>query len=307
MDVLSRAEPVAFTGNPLNRADHLRADAEALARLASGEDCPPPRLLRLSGIDPVLDDAGALAWTGLAPSAGADSELIFLGLDQAGAGCFVPVPEPGSASTAPAGPRLWQAMAGLGAEELALYGTARAQAGWHARHRFCAQCGAPTRLARGGWQRDCTSATCGAQHFPRTDPVAIMLVEHEGDLLLGRQPRFPAGRYSALAGFIEPGESIEEAVAREVFEEVGLRVGEVRYTASQPWPFPSSLMIGCHATALSRELTIDRAELDDARWFTRAEVAEAMAARERGEAGRAFEAPPKHAVAWHLLNRWLHD
>jgi NAD+ diphosphatase len=201
-------------------------------------------------------------------------------------------------------------------EELAIYGAARALVSWHARHRFCAQCGSPTESVRGGWQRNCRSESCNAQHFPRTDPVAIMLVEHDGDLLLGRQPRFPARRFSALAGFIEPGETIEEAVAREVREEAGVRVGEVRYVRSQPWPFPSSLMIGCHAMALTREITIDTHELEEARWFTRAEVAQAMAEATSGPGAGAsgvapggvsasFLAPPPNALAWHLLDWWL--
>lgn len=130
-----------------------------------------------------------------------------------------------------------------------------------------------------------------------------MLVEHEGQVLLGRQPRFPAGRYSALAGFVEPGETIEEAVAREVFEEAGVRARDVTYVASQPWPFPSSLMIGCHALADDPALTIDKTELDDARWFTREQVVEALDATGRGENSSAFGAPPKTAIA-HLLLRW---
>src|SRR4029078_846835 len=133
-------------------------------------------------------------------------------------------------------------------------------------------------LAKGGWQRDCPA--CGAQHFPRVDPVAIMLVECANDsgghLLLGRQPRFPRGSYSALAGFVEPGETIEEAVAREVFEEAGVRVRDVTYIASQPWPFPSQLMIACHAYAHDDALTLDPNEIEDARWFTRDEVIEAF-------------------------------
>ena len=157
-------------------------------------------------------------------------------------------------------------------------------------------------LAKGGWQRDC--AGCGAEHFPRVDPVTIMLVEHDDALLLGRQPRFPQGNYSALAGFVEPGEAIEEAVAREVLEEAGVRVRDVTYVASQPWPFPSSLMIGCHAQADDRALAIDRTELEDARWFTRAEVAEALAASARGARGRAFNTPPPTAIAHHLLRWW---
>jgi len=135
--------------------------------------------------------------------------------------------------------------------------------------------------------------------------VVIMTVEHNGNLLLGRQPRFPAGRYSALAGFVEPGESIEEAVAREIFEEAGVAVRDVRYVASQPWPFPSSLMIAAHAHADDRAITIDATELEDARWFTRAQVAQAMAARAQGQGGEAFDAPEPRAVAWHLLVDWL--
>ncbi|MEO6041935.1 MAG: NAD(+) diphosphatase, partial [Croceibacterium sp.] len=173
---------------------------------------------------------------------------------------------------------------------------------WHARHRFCARCGSPTLPAKAGWQRNCPA--CGAQHFPRTDPVAIMLVEHAGKLLLGRAPRFPPGRYSALAGFVEPGESVEDAVAREVFEEAGVRVREVRYVASQPWPFPSQLMLGCHALADDPALTVDPSELEDARWFTRAEVAEALDA---GEQSTSFVGPPRQAIAHSLLAWWLEN
>ena len=142
---------------------------------------------------------------------------------------------------------------------------------------------------------------CTAHHFPRVDPVVIMLAEHEGKLLLGRQPQYPAGRYSALAGFVEVGENLEAAVARELHEEAGIQVRRVRYVASQPWPFPSSLMFGCHAEAEGAELTIDRTELEDARWFGRDEVAAALGER----ADRPFEAPPKTAIARTLLEWWL--
>ena len=187
----------------------------------------------------------------------------------------------------------------LGNDDLAAYGMARSLVDWHARHRFCAVCGSSTTLAKGGWQRDCS--VCEAQHFPRVDPVTIMLVEHEGQILLGRQPRFPQGFYSALAGYVEPGESIEEAVAREIQEEAGVRVHGVSYVASQPWPFPSQLMIGCHAHAEDGILTVDHTELEDARWFTRADVADAMA----GQQGTAFSAPPPQAIAHQLLKWWL--
>ena len=197
--------------------------------------------------------------------------------------------------------QLWTALARLDPADMAMYGGAKMLVDWHARHRFCARCGGETALAKGGWQRNCQNQTCAAEHFPRVDPVTIMLVEHEGQLLLGRQYRFPPRNYSALAGFVEPGETIEEAVAREVFEEAGLVVRDVRYIASQPWPFPSSLMIGCHAMADSAALTIDTVELEDARWFTRAEVAQAM----QGDPVAPLAVPPGRAIAHQLLRWWL--
>jgi NAD+ diphosphatase len=210
------------------------------------------------------------------------------------------VPTEGDPDPAYAHRKTWGAIAQLPADDLAIFGAARSVLDWHARHRFCARCGQPTRLAKGGWQRDCPA--CKAQHFPRVDPVAIMLVECDGRLLLGRQARFPPGSYSALAGFVEPGETIEEAVRREVFEEAGVRVGEVRYVASQPWPFPSQLMIGCLGLAGSLELAIDKTEIEDARWFTRAEVVEALA---KGRESASFVPPPPQAIAYHLLQWWL--
>lgn len=152
-------------------------------------------------------------------------------------------------------------------------------------------------IAKGGWQRNCEA--CGTQHFPRTDPVTIMLVEHEGRLMLGRGLGWPEGRFSALAGFVEPGESIEEAVAREVFEEAGVRVRDVTYIASQPWPFPSQLMIGCHSFADSDELDIDTTEMAEVVFFTRDEVKDALAGN------GPFVAPPTHAIAHHLMHWWV--
>ncbi len=289
------SRPLAFAGSPIDRADHIRSDPDRLAALMDWR----ARLLKLDGLDPVLSPEGTLEWGTLADAA-PDSDLVFLGL-AAGKACFAEVPARQGGSTGPANPRLWAAMAALDPGELATYGGARSLVDWHARHRFCAQCGSPTQLAKGGWQRTCTNDACKADHFPRVDPVTIMLVEHQGNLLLGRQPRFPPRRFSALAGFVEPGESIEDAVAREIMEEAGVVVRDVTYVASQPWPFPSSLMIGCHSHADSAELTIDTTELDEARWFTRAEVELAMT----GSEDAAFIAPPPHAVAHHLLKWWL--
>ncbi|GGC11183.1 NADH pyrophosphatase [Novosphingobium endophyticum] len=289
--------PIAFAGSRIDRADNVRCDPAALEALMNAR----ARLLCMDGLDPVLTDDGALNWGSLADAA-PDSELVFLGLD-GNRGCFAEVRRSYGSGSPHAGPASWNAMAVLEAGELATYGGARSLVDWHARHRFCAVCGSPTVLAKGGWQRTCTAEACGAEHFPRVDPVTIMLVEHEGQVLLGRQPRFPAGRYSALAGFVEPGETIEEAVAREVLEEAGVRVRDVTYIASQPWPFPSSLMIGCHAQADDPAIVIDATELDDARWFTREDVVDALEAAQRGEAGAAFGAPPKTAIA-HLLLRW---
>lgn len=287
---------IAFAGSRIDRADHVRCDLEALETLQGAR----ARLLLLDGLDPQVDADGGLLWGSLA-DAQPHGELVFLGLDEEGGGCFAAVPDGGSA--APGNPRLWMILSTLPATELATYGTARSLVNWHARHRFCAVCGNATASAKGGWQRNCTA--CAAEHFPRVDPVTIMLVEHCGELLLGRQPRFPEGNYSALAGFVEPGETIEEAVAREVYEEAGVRVRDVSYIASQPWPFPSNLMIGCLAHADDPALTIDHTELEDARWFSRAEIGEAMAATARGERGRVFNAPGRQAIAHHLLRWWL--
>ncbi len=184
-------------------------------------------------------------------------------------------------------------------DELGALAQAKSLLSWHARHRFCSNCGAATRSATGGLRRDCPA--CGTQHFPRTDPVAIMLVTRGDHCLLGRQTRFVAGSYSCLAGFISPGETIEDAVRREIMEEAGVRVGEVAYVASQPWPFPSSLMIGCFGEALSEAITIDRTELEDARWFARHDVV-AMLARTHPD---GLITPPPMAIAHHLMQTWI--
>ena len=287
---------IAFSGSKLERADYVRTDPERLEALHS----PQARLLKLDGLIPELDSAGELAWTGLhhAPEG---AELVFLGL-MGGRGCFAAVPIEGSVDPAFAHRATWKAIAMMSADDMAIYGCARSLVDWHARHRFCAKCGGPTQLAKGGWQRNCSSQACKAEHFPRVDPVTIMLVEHGGKLLLGRQPRFPPRSFSALAGFIEPGESIEEAVAREVWEEAGVKVRDVSYIFSQPWPFPSQLMIGCHANADSAELTIDETEIEEARWFSREEVAGALQKERESE---SFVPPPAQAIAHQMLKWWV--
>jgi NAD+ diphosphatase len=168
---------------------------------------------------------------------------------------------------------------------------------WHARHRFCGVCGAATESVEAGHVRRCTNPECKASHFPRTDPAVIMLV-HDGDrALLGRQKVWAPGMYSTLAGFLEPGESLEETVAREVFEESGIRVGEVRYHSSQPWPFPASLMIGFHAAATSREIRLNQSELEDCAWFSRSELRDFQA--------QGKNLPRQDSIARRLIEDWL--
>ncbi len=181
-----------------------------------------------------------------------------------------------------------------------LAATARSVLQWHGNHRFCANCGAETQITSGGWQRKCSS--CSRQHFPRTDPVVIMLITNGNSVLLGRSPAWPEGFYSLLAGFIEPGETVEAAVRREVFEEAGVRVGKVRYVASQPWPYPSSLMMGCRGEATTTEINIDPVEIADARWVSREDMAQIFA----GDHPEITK--PRHgAIAYSLIEAWLSD
>lgn len=171
---------------------------------------------------------------------------------------------------------------------------------WHRSHGFCARCGAPSAMADGGWRRVCGS--CGTSHFPRTDPVVIMLVSHGNSVLIGRSPGWPEGFYSLLAGFMEPGETVAGAVRREVAEEAGVRVGPVRLVESQPWPFPASLMIGCFAQAETTDITIDRQELDDALWLSREMLLEVFAGQHP-----KIATPRSGAIAHHLMKMWLAD
>jgi NAD+ diphosphatase len=280
--------PPGFTGATIDRADALRSDPQAILRALAD---PAARLLRLAGLDPLAAD-GRLIWDPLPADADPQHHAL-LGLD-GGEPRFVTL-DP----TAEGGGPAWDAILSLGAADAALYAGARSLVDWHARHHFCARSGHATTVFRSGWGRRC--ADCGAEHFPRVDPVVIMLAEHDGRVLLGRQPRFPPQRYSALAGFVEPGESIEEAVARELHEEAGVTVTSVRYVASQPWPFPSQLMIACIAPVADETLTIDRTELEDAFWIDRAGVRASLA----GEPDAPFLPPPAFAIARTLLESWL--
>jgi NAD+ diphosphatase len=283
-----------FTGSTLDRADALRHDPVALAAKLDWR----ARLLRLDGLMPEVTADGRLAWTTLA-DAPEDAELILLGLDEQGrAHVAALLPESGEGTTpAMRSPALMTMLAALQPGEAATYAAARSLIDWHARHRFCARCGSTTHLFRAGWGRQCDA--CATEHFPRVDPVVIMIAQHDGRALLGRGKGWPEGRYSALAGFLEPGESVEEAVAREIAEEAGVRVRNVRYVASQPWPFPSSLMIACIGEAEDDAITLDTNELEDAMWVPRAMVRAVLA----GEPG-PFLPPPPYAIAHTLLTVW---
>jgi NAD+ diphosphatase len=183
-------------------------------------------------------------------------------------------------------------------EHLPPLAEAKALLAWHARHRFCSNCGTATNMQQAGWKRICPS--CHVEHFPRTDPVAIMLAVDGDRCLLGRAGRFVNNMWSCLAGFIEPGESIEDAVRRETLEEAGIVCGEVKYFDSQPWPFPMSLMIGCHAEALTRDITVDRTELEDARWFSKDEIVSMLMRRHPD----GLTTPPPVAIAYHIIRAW---
>jgi NAD+ diphosphatase len=242
-------------------------------------------------VDPVLDETGQLLWEPL----GKADETLFLGLEE-GRPLFAPL-----VRMEELGQRAWSVfrlLALMSAKDAAIWGAARSLNEWHNRHGFCSVCGMATQPFRAGWGLHCPNS--GAEHFPRVDPVVIMLAEHEERVLLGRSPHYPPGRYSALAGFVEPGESIEEAVARELQEEAGVTVTGVRYLSSQPWPFPGQLMMACIGQAESDTLTLDQ-ELEDAFWCDRAGVGAALA----GAPGAPFQAPPPFAIANTLLTRWL--
>ena len=283
-----------FTGGTLDRADALRHDSAALSAKLDWR----ARLLKLDGLTPEVTPDGHLGWTSLADLPD-EAEIVLLGLDEQDRAHVAALLPASGEGTTPAmrSPALMGMLAALQPGEAATYAAARSVLDWHARHRFCARCGSTTHLFRTGWGRQCDA--CYTEHFPRVDPVVIMIAEHDGRALLGRGKGWPEGRYSALAGFLEPGESVEEAVAREIHEEAGVRVADVRYVSSQPWPFPSSLMIACIGTAEDDAITLDTNELEDAMWVPRDLVRAVLA----GEPG-PFVAPPSYAIAHTLLTVW---
>ncbi|WP_040620534.1 NAD(+) diphosphatase [Rhodovulum sp. PH10] len=299
---------LGYTGNGIDRAPAVRHDPQQCAALASH---PASRFYVVGGDLVALRTGGAgapadpLFTRAEAEALGPVRETACLGVVE-GTGRFAVGLDPAAMEAPSTRPDLLVtdlrriAVEGLvPADHLPLLAEAKALLLWHARHRFCPACGQPTTVADAGWRRDC--AACGAQHFPRTDPVVIMLAVDGDRCLLARQSRFTPGMWSCLAGFVEPGENIEEAVRRETFEETAVRCGAVQYVGSQPWPFPMSLMIGCVAEALTTDLTIDRSELEDGRWFSRDEV---LAMLERRHPDGLF-APPPIAIAHYIIRRWV--
>jgi len=296
----------AFCGNPLDRSSRERMDEAWLdAALAD----PRSRFLAFARLDVLVKkDGTGLAWArrGLLEKIGPEARPVLLGL-QGGVAHYAvdasSLTEPAAALGLDAVAEFAdvRAVAGqLAPEDTGIVAQARALVDWHATHPFCARCGAATVIAQGGAMRRCER--CKAEHFPRVNPVVIMLVVRGDRALLGRQAAWPRGMYSTLAGFVEAGETIEEAVRREVLEEAGIAVGAVRYHSSQPWPFPSSLMIGCVAEALGDDIKIDDHELDDARWIDR----QTMAAACRGETDASgLWLPPPMAIGRTLCDAWV--
>jgi NAD+ diphosphatase len=302
---------MSFSGNPLDRVSELRADpAWIAARRAEALILPLWRQkIFVTGAQTAMK-AARLEPDRCEALAGADAVCVFLGLEK-GRPLFALDISGAEEDPAGTGP-----LAGLGefydmraaafvlpGADTAILGQAKALIDWHQRHRFCSNCGAATDFADGGWRRICPR--CTAEHFPRTDPVVIMLPifkdQEGGDLcLIGRNKRFPTGLYSAFAGFLEPGETVEEAVRRELREEVYLAVDTVSYHASQPWPFPSALMIGCYAAARWRDFKIDGHEIEDARWMRREEIR----ARLDDKIEDAIKLPAPIAIAHHLIRDW---
>jgi NAD+ diphosphatase len=297
-----------FVTHILDRAAHLRGDDARLLTLEGHRDARA-YVINRDSLVVKREAAGPRVLLGIdeALKFGANPGTVFLGLRD-GAPVFGMGISPAAVETlltredvAVTELRGMVMQGVVPAHQLSAIAMAKSLVNWHQRHGYCANCGSRTAMREGGWKRDCPN--CKAEHFPRTDPVVIMLVTSGDKVLLGRQKHFPPGMYSCLAGFVEVAETIEDAVRREIFEESGVRCTDVRYYMTQPWPYPSSLMIGCTARATTGDIVVDRTELEDARWFDRRE-ATLMIKREHPD---GLAGPHPFAIAHHLLARWLHD
>lgn len=303
---LPETEPsrlVGFAGNRIDRLSEKRQDDSAFTAL----ELPETRVMVLGGNKLLLDYTQEHAPRALLSLEQAKAfspdlnEPVLLGLQDGAAIVALMAPLDPDALAEPFRAQDYRSiyMEGLvPADIVGALAQAAALTAWHSNHRFCGRCGTKSEMRAGGGKRVCPN--CGAEHFPRTDPVAIMLPVRGEKCILARSPHFTVGSYSCLAGFIEHGETIEAAVRRESFEEMGLKIGRVAYHASQPWPFPYSLMIGCHAEVLSDDFTIDRSELEDGRWFDKTEVrAMLVDTHENG-----LRVPASGAIATHLIRAW---
>ena len=295
-----------FVSNILDRAAHLRGDDAKLLELEGKSSSRAYVVHRDSLV--VAQDADsprALLRIEEALKFGANPGTIFLGLREGAAIFGMGISAASVEALLPRNDVKVSELRGMAMqgvvppEQLSAIAMAKSMVTWHQRHGYCANCGTRTAMKEGGWKRDCPN--CKAEHFPRTDPVVIMLVTSGDKCLLGRQKQFPPGMYSCLAGFVEAAETIEDAVRREIFEESGIRCTDVNYYMTQPWPYPSSLMIGCTARATNEAIIVDHAELEDARWFDRAE-ASLMIKREHPD---GLAGPHPFAIAHHLVGRWL--
>jgi NAD+ diphosphatase len=295
-----------FAGGVLDRRSDQRLDADWLTSLRSS---PATQVVALWNGQPLLRDHGdGLALVQLEAEvglrlAGSDEHVLFLGLDERKRAVFavdlLGDADPSAGPLEGRGRFLDLRMSGgrMSPSDAGAAATAKAVFEWKRRHGFCSACGQPSAASEGGWKRTCPA--CGAEHFPRTDPVTIMLPAYRDQALLGRQATWPKGRFSCLAGFMEPGESIEAACAREVKEEAGLTVVSVRYHSSQPWPFPSNLMIGLIAEVSDQQATPDQTELEEVRWFGRQELRALLAGEVEG-----LGVPPPFAIAHQLMKAW---